>query len=143
MGPVNNLPQLERVMELTQDAVQHGAHIVTGGERPQRPGYFFPPTIVTNVAEGVRLVDEEQFGPVLPVMSFAGVDEAIERANRTDYGLGGSVWTNDLEIGAELASRLECGTAWVNQHVKFLPDIPFGGVKLSGSGVQNGIMGSR
>ncbi len=141
MGPINNLPQLERVIELTQDARQHGAEIVTGGERIERSGYFFPPTIVTNISEGIRLVDEEQFGPVLPVMSFANVNEVIERANRTDYGLGGSVWTNDLEQGVELAARLECGTAWVNQHMSFLPNIPFGGAKMSGNGVQNGLSG--
>jgi acyl-CoA reductase-like NAD-dependent aldehyde dehydrogenase len=141
MGPINNLPQLERVIELTQDARQHGAEIVTGGERIERSGYFFPPTIVTNISEGIRLVDEEQFGPVLPVMSFANVNEVIERANRTDYGLGGSVWTNDLEQGVELAARLECGTAWVNQHISFLPNIPFGGAKMSGKGLQNGQWG--
>lgn len=141
MGPINNLPQLERVIELTQDAKQHGAKIVTGGERVDRSGYFFPPTIVTNVTEGVRLVDEEQFGPVLPVISFTDIDEVIERANNTDYGLGGSVWTNDLVRGAEIAARLECGTAGVNQRVQFRPNIPFGGAKMSGIGLQNGPLG--
>ena len=74
-------------------------------------------------------------------MSFVDVDEVIDRANRTDYGLGGSVWTNDLEKGIELADRLECGTAWVNQHTRFQADIPFGGAKMSGHGVQNGQWG--
>jgi acyl-CoA reductase-like NAD-dependent aldehyde dehydrogenase len=141
MGPINNLAQLECVVELTEDAKKHGAEIVTGGERLDRPGYFFPPTIVTNISDGVRLVDEEQFGPVLPVIPFTDVNEIIERVNATDFGLGGSVWTNDVERGIELAARLECGTAGVNHHTRFEPKIPFGGAKQSGYGIQNGLWG--
>jgi acyl-CoA reductase-like NAD-dependent aldehyde dehydrogenase len=141
IGPINNLMQLERVIELTEDAREHGAKIVTGGERLNRPGYFFPPTIVTNISDGVRLVDEEQFGPVLPVIPFSDVDEVLERANATDFGLGGSVWTRNLEQGIELAARLECGIAGVNQHTGFHPKVPLGGAKHSGHGVQNGIWG--
>ena len=141
IGPINNLMQLERVIELTEDAREHGAKIVTGGKRLDRPGYFFPPTIVANIFDGVRLVDEEQFGPVLPVIPFSDVDEVIEHANATDFGLGGSVWTKDLERGIELAARLECGNAGVNQHTGFHPIIPFGGAKQSGLGIQNGIWG--
>jgi len=141
IGPINNLMQLERVIELTEDAREHGAKIVTGGRRLDRLGYFFPPTIVTNISDGVRLVDEEQFGPVLPVIPFSDVDEVIERANATDFGLGGSVWTKDLERGVELAARLECGAAGVNQHTGFHPKVPFGGAKQSGHGIQNGIWG--
>jgi acyl-CoA reductase-like NAD-dependent aldehyde dehydrogenase len=141
IGPINNLMQLERVIELTEDAREHGAKIVTGGRRLDRLGYFFPPTIVTNISDGVRLVDEEQFGPVLPVIPFSDVDEVIERANATDFGLGGSVWTKDLERGIELAARLECGSAGVNQHTGFHPKVPFGGAKQSGHGIQNGIWG--
>jgi acyl-CoA reductase-like NAD-dependent aldehyde dehydrogenase len=96
---------------------------------------------VTDVAEGVRLVDEEQFGPALPVISYRDVDEVIERANATHYGLSGSVWTRDAARGAELAARLECGTAWVNQHLAILPFTPFGGAKWSGIGVENGPWG--
>ena len=141
MGPINNLAQLERVVELTEDAREHGGKIITGGKRLDRPGYFFPPTIVTHVADGVRLVDEEQFGPVLPVIQFADVDEIIERANATEFGLGGSVWTNDLERGMELAVRLESGSTAVNHHTDFHPLIPFGGAKKSGYGIQNGVLG--
>jgi acyl-CoA reductase-like NAD-dependent aldehyde dehydrogenase len=141
IGPINNLMQLERVIELTEDAREHGAKIVTGGKRLDRRGYFFPPTIVTNISDGVRLVDEEQFGPVLPVIPFSDVDEVIERANATDFGLGGSVWTKDLKRGIELAARLECGAAGVNQHTGFHPKVPFGGAKQSGHGIQNGIWG--
>ena len=141
MGPINNLMQLERVIELTEDAKEHGAKIVTGGRRLNRPGYFFPPTIVTNISDGVRLVDEEQFGPVLPVIPFSDVDEVIARANATAFGLGGSVWTKDLERGIDLAARLECGNAGVNQHTGFHPKVPFGGAKQSGQGIQNGLYG--
>jgi acyl-CoA reductase-like NAD-dependent aldehyde dehydrogenase len=141
MGPINNLAQLERVIELTEDAREHGGRIVTGGKRLNHPGYFFPPTIVTHVTDGVRLVDEEQFGPVLPVIPFADINEIIGRANASDFGLGGSVWTNDLDRGKELAARLECGSAAVNQHTDFHPKIPFGGAKQSGYGIQNGSWG--
>jgi acyl-CoA reductase-like NAD-dependent aldehyde dehydrogenase len=141
MGPLNNLAQLERVIELTEDARNHGAEIVAGGKRLDRPGYFFPPTIVTNITDGTRLVDEEQFGPVLPVMSFTNIDEAIARANGTHFGLDGSIWTSNVDRGIELAARLECGTAWVNRHGNFSPHVPFGGAKMSGNSVQNGQLG--
>ena len=141
IGPINNLEQLERVIELTEDAREHGARIVTGGKRLDHPGYFFPPTIVTNITDGIRLVDEEQFGPVLPVIPFADINEVIARANATDFGLGGSVWTHDLDRGMDLAARLECGSAAVNHHTKFHPKVPFGGAKQSGYGIQNGTLG--
>jgi acyl-CoA reductase-like NAD-dependent aldehyde dehydrogenase len=134
-------PSLERVEELVEDAMAQGATIVTGGRRLEGPGYFFPPTIVSNVTDGTRLVDEEQFGPVLPVIAFDDVDEVIERANRTDFGLGGSVWTSDVTRGIEPASRLECGSAGVNQHSGFHPLNPFGGAKHSGYRIQNGMPG--
>jgi acyl-CoA reductase-like NAD-dependent aldehyde dehydrogenase len=141
MGPINNLAQLERVIELTEDAREHGGRIVTGGKQLDRPGYFFPPTIVTHINDGVRLVDEEQFGPVLPIIQFSDINEIIERANATEFGLGGSVWTNDLDSGTEIAARLECGSAAVNHHTDFHPKVPFGGAKQSGYGIQNGILG--
>jgi acyl-CoA reductase-like NAD-dependent aldehyde dehydrogenase len=141
LGPVNNRPQFERVIGLVEDAKKSGATMVTGGERLAGPGYFYPPTIVTDIAEGTRLVDEEQFGPALPVMHFSTIDEALARANATHFGLGGSIWTNDSDRGADLASRLECGTGWVNQHLGVSPLVPFGGVKWSGIGRQNGLWG--
>jgi acyl-CoA reductase-like NAD-dependent aldehyde dehydrogenase len=141
LGPLNNAPQFERFGDLVADAKRAGAMIVTGGAPLDRPGYFFPPTIVTGIADGVRLVDEEQFGPALPVMPFRDVEEALERANATHYGLTGSVWTTDLERGAEIAARLEVGTAGVNQHGLFDPAVPFGGAKWSGIGYQHGRWG--
>ena len=141
LGPINNRPQFERVIELVDDAKEAGARIVTGGKPRAREGYFYEPTIVGEVAEGTRLVDEEQFGPALPVLRYRHLDEALERANATHFGLSGSVWATDVERATEVASRLECGTAWVNQHLAIVPFAPFGGAKWSGIGVENGPWG--
>jgi acyl-CoA reductase-like NAD-dependent aldehyde dehydrogenase len=141
LGPLNNKMQFQRVCELVDDARQHGARIVLGGEPLGGGGYFYPPTLVTGLAEGVRLVDEEQFGPALPILTYRDVDDAIERANRTMYGLSGSVWSADPARATEVAGRLECGTAWVNQHMAMQPNVPFGGAKWSGIGVENGPWG--
>jgi acyl-CoA reductase-like NAD-dependent aldehyde dehydrogenase len=142
MGPLSTRPQYERVKMLVEDALEHGGKAVTGGEPADRPGYFYPATIMTDVGQGVRIVDEEQFGPVLPVIPFRDVDWAIDQANSTEYGLCGSVWTRDIERGEQLAARLECGTSWVNQHTEVAPHIPFGGVKSSGIGRNNGRPGT-
>ena len=141
LGPLNNAPQFERVIELVEDARRRGGRIVTGGAPRQGGGYFYPPTLVTGITEGTRLVDEEQFGPALPILPFRDLDDAVERANRTTYGLSGSVWSAHPERAAEVAGRLECGTAWVNQHLAVLPNAPFGGAKWSGIGVENGPWG--
>lgn len=141
LGPVNNRAQLDRVDSLVQGAVGAGAEVVTGGARRPGAGFFFDPTIVTGIAEGVPLVDEEQFGPVLPVMSFTDVEEAIRRANQTPFGLGGSVWSADRDRAAEFAARLECGTVWVNRHGHTDLNAPIGGRKLSGIGYENGAAG--
>jgi acyl-CoA reductase-like NAD-dependent aldehyde dehydrogenase/prolipoprotein diacylglyceryltransferase len=141
LGPVNNRPQFERVIGLVEDAKRHGGRAAIGGAPLARSGYFYPPTLVTGLAEGVRLVDEEQFGPALPILTYRDLEEAVERANRTRYGLSGSVWSADPERAAEVAGRLECGTAWVNQHLAILPNAPFGGAKWSGLGVENGPWG--
>ncbi len=141
IGPLNNGPQFDRVTELVEDAKKHGAKIVTGGARIGKEGYFFAPTIVGNVSDGVRLVDEEQFGPALPIIAYKDVDDAVRRANSTHYGLSGSVWSNDMKRGAEVAAQLECGSAWVNQHLAIAPNLPFGGAKWSGIGVENGPWG--
>jgi acyl-CoA reductase-like NAD-dependent aldehyde dehydrogenase len=141
LGPLNNEMQFRRVTELVEDAKRNGARILLGGEPMKRPGYFYPVTLVADVTDGMRLVDEEQFGPVMPILRFSDVDDAIERANALKYGLGGSVWTRDTERGVSLASRLECGTAWVNQHLQVGPHLPFGGMKWSGLGRENGVCG--
>ncbi|HKE12712.1 MAG TPA: aldehyde dehydrogenase family protein [Myxococcota bacterium] len=141
LGPINNKPQLERVAELVDDAKRAGAKILAGGQRRAGGGYFYEPTLVAGISDGTRLVDEEQFGPALPILSFRKVEDAIERANATHFGLSGSVWTRDLERGKALASELECGTGWVNQHLAIVPFAPFGGSKWSGIGYENGPYG--
>lgn len=141
LGPINNKPQFQRVRELVEDAKKHGAQFVAGGSAVGGKGYFFEPTIVTGIAEGVRLVDEEQFGPALPIMPFRRVEDAIDRANATHFGLSGSVWSRDVARATEIASALECGTGWVNQHLAIRPDAPFGGCKWSGIGYENGPYG--
>ena len=141
LGPINNKPQFERVKELVADAVKGGAKAVTGGKPVDGGGYFYEPTILADVSDGTRIVDEEQFGPALPVITYRDLDDAVERANATHFGLSGSVWTSDPDRGAEVASRLECGTAWVNAHIALAPHQPFGGAKWSGIGVENGPWG--
>jgi acyl-CoA reductase-like NAD-dependent aldehyde dehydrogenase len=141
LGPINNAPQYERVGELVADALAAGATAAVGGKAMDRAGYFFEPTILTNISDGVRIVDEEQFGPALPVIAYRNVDDAIERANSTNFGLSGSVWGEDVARAREIAGQLECGTAWVNTHLALAPNQPFGGFKWSGVGVENGPWG--
>jgi acyl-CoA reductase-like NAD-dependent aldehyde dehydrogenase/threonine/homoserine/homoserine lactone efflux protein len=140
-GPINNRPQYERVSELVADALSNGARAAAGGRPMDGPGYFFEPTILADLSEGVRIVDEEQFGPALPVLRYTDVDDAIARANATHFGLSGSVWGTDTDRAAEVAERLECGTVWVNTHLALAPHQPFGGFKWSGLGVENGTWG--
>ena len=141
LGPVNNAPQFERVSGLVEDALARGGKAAAGGGPLDRPGYFFAPTILTGVAEGVRIVDEEQFGPALPVMAYRTVEEAVDRANATSFGLSGSVWGTDIDRAAEVAAQLDSGVVFVNDHLTLEPHLPFGGVKWSGAGVENGPWG--
>lgn len=142
LGPLNNRMQFERVTDLVDDAKRDGARMVTGGHPRAGKGYFFEPTIVTDITDGTRLVDEEQFGPVLPVIPYRNIDDALERANASHFGLGGSVWTKDVNRGMELASQLECGTSWVNQHAALTPDlVPQPGAKWSAVGQELGKLG--
>ncbi len=141
LGPINNAPQFERVKELVADALSHGATATTGGAAREGNGYFFEPTILTDISDGTRIVDEEQFGPALPVIPYRNVDEVVERANATHFGLSGSVWGTDTDRAAAVAGQLECGTAWINTHLALGPAQPFGGFKWSGVGVENGPWG--
>jgi acyl-CoA reductase-like NAD-dependent aldehyde dehydrogenase len=143
IGPVSNKMQLDKVSGYVDDARARGARIVTGGVRPDTPGYFYPLTVIADVTDDMRVVKEEQFGPVIPVIKYRSVDEAIRRANSLEVGLGGSVWGNDPGEAARYASRLECGTAWVNQHGALHPLAPFGGVKSSGIGVEFNVDGLK
>ncbi|MEW6271260.1 MAG: aldehyde dehydrogenase family protein [Thermodesulfobacteriota bacterium] len=141
LGPVSSRAQLERVAGLVDDARRRGGRVSAGGAPLAGPGFFYPPTIVADVPADAALVTEEQFGPALPVVPFDDVDDVLAQANATHYGLCGSVWTADAERGARLARRLECGTVWVNRHMDLGHDAPFGGVKWSGLGWENGRWG--
>lgn len=141
MGPLNNEPQLQIVQELLTDARERGGSVICGGDQLNLPGYFHQPTIVAGLPDDALLVTEEQFGPVLPLLAFDEVDEAIARVNSSRFGLGGSVWSPNHERAREVAERLECGTTWINQHSTTDPSVPFGGTKDSGLGYANGRAG--
>lgn len=140
MGPIQNKAQFEKVKGFLADAEANGK-VIAGGEALKRDGYFIAPTIVRDIPDDARLVREEQFGPILPVLSFDEEEDAIARTNDTDYGLGGSVWTSDPKRGLAVASRIQSGTVWVNKTLDLPFDVPFRGAKQSGLGAENGIEG--
>lgn len=138
LGPLQNERQYNKVVDLVADAKARGARILSGGAPGKGPGFFFPVTLVADIEDGTRLVDEEQFGPVLPLIRYHDVEDAIRRANGTDFGLDASVWGSDSAAAKAIASRLEAGTVWVNKHAEIAPHVPFGGIKCSGLGVEFG-----
>jgi acyl-CoA reductase-like NAD-dependent aldehyde dehydrogenase len=141
LGPLQNEAQLELVIALAASIENSDGRILAGGSRIDREGFFFEPTIVAGLTNGDPLVDQEQFGPILPVIKFTDAEHGLALANDNPNGLGGSVWSANSEIASELAQRMECGTAWVNSHGDVQPDAPFGGVKQSGIGVEFGRYG--
>ena len=141
LGPIQNAKQLQIVSELAEDAKANGGRILAGGNKVAGNGYFFEPTVVADLTDGSRLVDEEPFGPIVPIIKYANVDDAINRANANDSGLGGSIWSTDIAKATELAKRMECGSVWINTHGAIQPNAPFGGVKQSGFGVEFGLYG--
>ena len=142
MGPLQNKMQFDKVNAILEDTKKHkGVEIAAGGHTLNRPGYFIAPTVVAAPDDDMRLVREEQFGPVVPVMKYKDLDEAVHRANDTRFGLCASVWTQDMAKGAAVAKRIEAGTVWVNHHVGSEADMPFGGFKESGVGRELGAMG--
>lgn len=141
IGPINNRPQYERVLDLIRDAKDQGYTFLMGGDAADVPGYFVPITIIDNPPEDSRIVQEEQFGPVLPLIRFDDVDDVVARANATDYGLGGSVWGADEDRALAIAQRIASGTVWVNETQHLSPTAAFGGMKQSGVGVEGGVEG--
>jgi acyl-CoA reductase-like NAD-dependent aldehyde dehydrogenase len=142
MGPLQNRAQYDKVKSLIEDSRSDG-QIIAGGVVPEGPGYFIRPTIVRDIEDGARLVDEEQFGPVLPVIRIGDEQDAIDRANRSPFGLGASVWSRDAGRARAVAEQLLAGTVWINKHMDVAPNIPFGGAKQSGIGVEFGLDGLR
>jgi acyl-CoA reductase-like NAD-dependent aldehyde dehydrogenase len=137
LGPVQNRAQFDKLTALIAETGAQ-ATIIAGGDSPEGPGYFINPTIVRDIADDARLVTEEQFGPVLPVLRYSDIDEVIARANDTNFGLGNSIWSTDPERAYAIAARLESGSVWINNHGDIGPDTPFAGAKMSGIGVEMG-----
>ncbi|OWR01180.1 aldehyde dehydrogenase family protein [Sphingopyxis witflariensis] len=135
IGPIQNRAQYEKLQGFLERARTDGT-IIAGGELIDRAGYFMRPTIVRDVTDGDQIVDEEQFGPILPVIRYSDIDDVVARANASPYGLGASVWSSDTNRALAVAERIESGSVWVNQHVAIGPHIPMAGVKSSGLGVE-------
>ncbi len=143
IGPIQNRRQYERIVRLVEQARAQGAVVECGGRPAGGAGYFYPVTLVTGMVDGAALVDEEQFGPVLPIIRYSDLNAAIASANRLDLGLGASVWSSDPARAAAVAERLQAGTVWINQHGAVHPMVPFGGIKSSGWGVEFGLEGLK
>lgn len=144
LGPLTTRQQYEIVAELVEQARAAGARIVTGGNPdPEAPGNFYPLTLVADIANDQPLVTREQFGPALPIVKYATIEEAIEMANNSESGLGASVWSADPQRAREVAARIQAGTVWINQHGAVHPMIPFGGTKSSGYGLEFGVEGLK
>lgn len=139
-GPVQNKDQYLFVKKLIDQALASGGSILTD-HKSFSSGYFIAPTIMTGVNEQSEVVFDEQFGPVLPVMKFKDVNDVITIANSLDFGLGGSVWSKNTELAKEIASKMECGTVWINSHADLFPNAEFGGWKQSGLGHSFGLSG--
>lgn len=144
IGPVQNRMQFDQVRAVIEETLAlPGVSLLSGGLPPASGGYFVEPTLFSSIQEGCRLVDEETFGPVLPVLRFHDVEDAVARANAFRVGLGASVWTRDLALGERIAHQLEAGTVWVNAHVNTDMAVPFGGAKESGLGREFGLLGLK
>jgi succinate-semialdehyde dehydrogenase / glutarate-semialdehyde dehydrogenase len=141
VGPLIDESQRGKVTELVGDAVQRGARLLIGGEHAPGPGYFFAPTVLTDVPDDARLLREEIFGPVAPIATFSSEAQALAAANRTEYGLVAYVYTRDLERAFRVAEGIETGMVGLNQGVVSNPAAPFGGVKQSGFGREGGFEG--
>jgi aldehyde dehydrogenase (NAD+) len=141
LGPIQNRPQYERVLDLIADAKAKGYDFILGGDVADTPGYFVPISIIDNPPENSRIVQEEQFGPVLPLLKFDNIEEAISRANASEYGLGASVWSADTAKALSIGSQLQTGTVWINETQHLSPLAAFGGHKQSGLGSEGALEG--
>jgi acyl-CoA reductase-like NAD-dependent aldehyde dehydrogenase len=140
IGPIQNRQQFEKLKGYLEDARANG-NVIAGGEAGESGGYFIPPTIVRDIPDNARLVREEQFGPILPVMRYDDLDEVIDRVNDSEYGLGGTIWTSDPQRGFDVARRVDSGMVWVNKHLDVQFDIPMNAAKQSGFGYECGQAG--
>jgi acyl-CoA reductase-like NAD-dependent aldehyde dehydrogenase len=141
IGPMQNRAQRDRIAATVEASIAAGARVIYQSEIPSGDGYFYPITLLADAPEDSTVVSSETFGPVLAILSYDDVEDAIRRANDTEYGLGASVWSPDTARATAIAQRLESGSSWVNQHPSMDPNVPFGGIKSSGLGVEGGIRG--
>jgi len=141
LGPIQNRMQYDKLQDLLESIKESGGRVLLGGRSSQQPGFFVPVTIVDNPPEDSRVVKEEAFGPVLPLLKYNDIDDVIARVNDTHYGLAASVWGRDIEQAKAIAKRIEAGTVWINEIHVFGPHIPFGGHKQSGIGIENALDG--
>ena len=143
IGPMFEMRGVEKTEVLVQDAVSKGAVCATGGARPSEfdRGFFYEPTVLTNISPEMNLMTEEPFAPIMPIMDFDNIDEVIEKANDTVYGLAAYVLTNDMSVAFKMSEGLEFGTIGINDTVPAVPQAPFGGLKESGLGRENGYEG--
>jgi acyl-CoA reductase-like NAD-dependent aldehyde dehydrogenase len=142
IGPVQNPVQVEKIKGFLDIAKRDGT-VIAGGDLIESQGYFIAPTIVRDIAEDSELVEEEQFGPVLPVLPYDDLTHVIATVNDSEYGLGTSVWSADTKRATEVALKLEAGSLWVNRHGYIDPAAPFAGAKQSGIGIEMGDEGLK
>ena len=138
MGPLAHDRRLTAIEDFVADAVENGAKVLTGGKRKGNKGYFFEPTVMTNVSNEARIMNEEPFGPLAPINSFSSIDEVVEESNRLNYGLAAYAYTNSAKTAQDLGQSIESGQVSINHHGLGLVDTPFGGVKDSGYGSEGG-----
>jgi succinate-semialdehyde dehydrogenase/glutarate-semialdehyde dehydrogenase len=143
LGPLARANLRNAIHDQVLRTVAAGGRLVTGGEMPDGPGFYYPPTLIDEVAPGMAAFDEETFGPAAAIIRAADAEEAVALANRTSFGLGASIWTGDRERGARLARRIDAGSVFVNQIVASDPRVPFGGIKHSGYGRELGELGLK
>lgn len=158
LGPVQNTMQYSKLLDMYDHGAKEGWKVALGGEAPASlinnsstttttttgaAGFFLPPTVIDNPPEDSRLVVEEQFGPIVPLLKWSDEDDVVRRANASLFGLGGSVWSADLERAERMTRRLEAGTVWVNTHFEIGPQVGIGGHKNSGIGVESGVSGLK
>jgi succinate-semialdehyde dehydrogenase/glutarate-semialdehyde dehydrogenase len=140
-GPLGNLKTLEKIEQMVQESVDLGAEIVLGGKRVDRPGYYYEPTILTKINKYMPVYQEETFGPIAPVIVVQSVEEAVQVANDSKYGLGATIWTENYELGKSLIPKIEAGNVYINSMLSSHPKMPYGGVKDSGYGRELGKWG--
>lgn len=138
MGPLAHERRVPAMREFVEDALTHGGKVIIGGDAPDRKGFFFSPTVITDIPDHAMLMTQEPFGPVAPVVRFTDTDEGLSRANSLPFGLSSYVFTNSLKTATKVSNGLEAGMVNINHFGSALAETPFGGIKDSGIGSEGG-----